>query len=180
VKIRPRKVKPTPAVDQDQKKVGPRSAPEIDSPPEVWSDRYVAAVEKLVGAPQEVVLKAAEVLSEELGVSVREALVQVSAIIERAEKKAAVNAAKRAEKRGTTTLRVRVEDLLVGDKMRGAVVRSINVSRSGTGAVVLFMGRMDDDGLACRKGDVYEIERDLGGPKRERAWRRAMPELPPS
>lgn len=178
MKIRPRKVKPTPAVDQDQKKVGPRSAPEIDSPPEVWRERYVAAVGKLKGAPQEIVLKTAELLAEELGISVRDALVQVSAIIERAAKKAAVNAAKRAEKRGTTTLRVRVEDLLEGDTMRGAVVRSISVSRSGTGAVVLFKGRGDDDGLACRKGDVYEIERDLGGPKRKRAWRRAMPELP--
>ena len=84
--IRPRRVKAVQPIETPQEVV-PRTVRAAEIPAGAMGDRYVNAVEELVGAPDSVLLQAAELLAEELGMTVVEAMAEITSILERKAKR---------------------------------------------------------------------------------------------
>jgi hypothetical protein len=170
MEIRPRKVKPRPTVEAAAEAVGPRAVKPTEVPAGVMGDRYVQAIEALAGAPTRALHEAAKLLAEELDLSVEAALETINDIIRKKRERdrsvlASTKLQRRRPKFRTLTLKVadlRPGDVLVGTRENaGQVVRSVSVSHAGTGGVILFRGRGNDDGYAVRKTDTLRVRRRL-------------------
>lgn len=169
--IRPRKVKPLPPIVTDQPVVDPRTVKPAETPAGVLDDRYINAIEELAGAPTRAHHEAAGLLADELGMSREAALEEIHNIFQRKREREQKQPKgfRRGRPKGppSRVLEVNLSQLRVGDVLvdtrenAGQIVRSVSVSRSGTGGVILFRGRGNDDGWAVRKTDTLRVRRAL-------------------